>query len=348
MLTCLLTSPVSQWFHSFHPDANSTVKKYKPILRSAYTSLGVPYVEIQFAERSVPVPQASLGATSSLTQRKNGYVFKLETKDEAAFADLHSYLTKGRYGPPQGVGNASLMMGGGLAGVVLQIMPDGTPVAIEDGGGVGLVPTFPKPVLRDVRAYRVGSTLGIPELQQFALSRLCTFGTTAESPVQVLEYLYYGTPQVTSGKGDKDKKGKEKAGGCGLAEPDELIRQWCREWLTRREGHHGGRSNLEIIKDPTRWGAAFQVLREKGGLLIADTDAAEADLQYQKRHRERARREDRDRRSITGPRGLAAGRGQGMGRIDWVQEGQVEEEELEDRNGNRVRRGRENYQTIGM
>ena len=241
------------------------------------------------------------------------------------------------------------MIGGALAGAVLQILPDGTPVAIDDGGGMGMVTTFPKPILRDVRAYRVGSTLGIPELQQYALSRLYTSGTTAESPTLVLEYLYHGTPQVTSGKGDKKEggKGKEKASGCGLIEPDELIRQWCRAWLTRREGQHGGRSNLEIIKDPTRWGADFRLLREKGGLLIADTDAAEADLRWQEKHKEQIRRDERMRRGIAGPRRLEAGRGRDMGRIDWVQTGQVEEEEYENEDGEHVRRGREQYERIG-
>ena len=358
-LTCLwkckltpLNSPITQYFHSYNPDATSLSKKYKPILRSSYTSIGIPYIEIQFAERAVPVPQACLGGNSSLSQRKNGAVLKLETKDEAAFADLYMFLTKGRYEAASGVGNANLLLQ--APGAVVDVLPNG--LAILDQGAAmnfgRIVPAAAKPMLADVRAYRVGATLEIPELQHHALQRLWNWGTTTENPVHVLEYLYHGTPIAEAGKKDKDNDRKEKkgGGGGGLTEPDELLRHWCREWMKAKEDRQGGKSNLEIIKDPMRWGAVFRTLREKGGLLIADADAAEVEARHEERYGGAHGDVGGVREAIL-PRTTSRRReldtGRSMGRIGWMQVGDEVEERWENRRGDRTTRTRDNYMRIG-
>lgn len=341
---------MAQYLHMYNPEGGSPSKKYKPILRSSYTSIGVPYIEIQFSDRAIPVAQASLGANSSLTQHKNGATLKLETKDEAAFADLYNYLTKGRYVPSRDVGNTNLL----TRPPVVEVLPSGLPVLVDPGDMIiqAIIPSNATPILQDVRAYRVGTTLEIPELQRHALQRLWNWGVTAENPVHVLEYLYHGTPHVKDGKGDKKdgnkESEKEKKGG-GLAPPDELLRNWCREWLKTKERPRGGPNNLEIVRDPMRWGAEFRALRERGGLLIADVDSAEAEARAEEM--EASRTEMREPDDAAGPlarsRGRKVGGVRNIGRIGWVQAGQEERGEWESGTGGCVRRATDNYVRMG-
>ena len=299
------------------------------MLKSTYKSHKMPFHEIQFAGRLIPILSGVLGPYSSLKTRRDGHTFKLETKDEGAFADLYNFLLNGHYAPNTGAANANpMVMSGALAPQVLGVLPDGTAMVARaptfDMGA--LIPSFPTPILRDVRAYRVGSTLDIPELQQHALDRLMSWGVTSENPVQVLEYLYHG-PQSTK-KGDKGKEKEMKRDG--LVEPDEPIRSWCRVWLATKEQHQHGRANLEVIKDPSRWGADYRRLREKGGLLITDTDAAEADLRAEQIQRQSGKgKGKKKKREITAPivvnRAIPLGRGQNIGTIGWVQPEDEEE-----------------------
>ena len=176
------------------------------------------------------------------------------------------------------MGTGTLLRDPAAAAYRVEILPDGTAALVEEEpvDYDSLIPVSEKPILADVRAYRIGATLGIPELMRFAFRRLWEYEWTLENHLHILEYVYFGTPQ-TKRKEDKEDKGKAKDKVCGLADPDLKLRWWCRGWLKSKEKQNGGRTNLEVIKDPMHYGMQFLALRNKGGLLLADTDAAEAE-----------------------------------------------------------------------
>ena len=195
----------------------------------------------------------------------------MPSTDEKAFGDVYRFLTTGSYAHP--------------------VEGWGRPPRIGHGVGVEA------PVChRDIRAYRHGSSLGIPELQKYALDRLWTHSVTFEDPVAALDFLYHGLEEQregekkansksSAGEESKNKRAGNGKDGQGARDdkkkesprgPDEALRNWAREWLKIPHKEYG--CNLNLIKRHAGWGDAWRRLKAKGGPLIIDVDAVEEEL----------------------------------------------------------------------
>ena len=246
-----LLGPLTQYFHTFVDG------KFKPVIRSKYLDSHSAHVELHYKDRATPVPYTAFPSDSILSRRKLTTGIVLPFSDDDAFEDLHSYLTTGRYEQP---------------------IPDKEgPPRIEENFGVE-----ENLVLKDIRAYRIGAILRFRELQKYALERLWAHRVTYEDPVNALEYLYHGPEPKDKDKDKKSKKdGKDddKKKGDRKDRPvpaDAPLRKWARTWLKVRSREYG--ANLDLLKMHPTWSGRWNKLKEKGGELIVDVDAVQAEL----------------------------------------------------------------------
>ena len=278
--------PKTQYFHLF----DSAKAKYKPILRSAYVAQDFSHIVLQYKDYAVPVPTAGLPVGCSLATQKSGFTLKVPTWDDAAFADLHAWMTKGVYAPALPPTSQRLIFNPNPY--------DHDGIMFVTRTGIVNLTAGQAPILADVRMYRVAATLEIPELQRLALDRLQSVeGPTMENPVVWLEYLYFGPriledEETKTKREEKDKKKEKiKPKPPKLADPDLQLRGWVKAWLRKGAGSNEKKKcNLELLKDPMHWLADFRLLKTKGGALVADVDAVEWEVS-----RERAEKEERAR-----------------------------------------------------
>ena len=248
------------------------------MLRSSAKGLPVEFVELHYQDRAVPVAYHSAPRSLESKTSKSGEALVMPFVDDQAFNNFHRFLTNGTYAPSVG-------------------KRDGPP---RIGQGVGVAEPL---CLTDIRAYRLAASLGVPELQEYALKRLWSYGVTFEDPIAALDYLYHGPPQPQIGdsKGESDSGSKqcseggskEKASGgdkgpksdkaeakgakdCGPKSPDEALRAWARAWLRASNGEYG--RNIDVLRRHASWSHAWKTLKAKGGPLIIDVDAVEEDI----------------------------------------------------------------------
>ena len=247
-----------------------------PVLRSNAKGLPVEYVELHYQDRAIPVAYRSAPRSLEITPRKNGTALVIPFVDDQAFNDFYRFLASGAYAPPMGKGGGPPRLG-------------------QD---IGIAEPL---CLTDIRAYRLGASLGVPELQEYALERLWSHAVTFEDPVAALDHLYHGPaqPQTCDGRDGSESKqsskesSKDKASGSDKAQnsdkadgkgckdkeprpPDEALRAWARAWF--RVPNSDGRRNIDILRYHASWSCAWKALKAKGGPLIVDVDAVEDEI----------------------------------------------------------------------
>ena len=280
-LTTHNARPITQYYHTYQDG------RFKPVLRSA-ACLPVEHVEVHYKDKAVPVAYTPAPRGLTTSKRRNGAVLIVPLDDDQAFNDLMRFMTTGSYAP-------SISKGGGPPRIG-QAMGSQEPLC-----------------LTDIRAYRLGAQLELPELQEHALQRLWSHQMTYEDPVVALEYAYHGPPQQPKTGDSKKAQGNDSKGSAqsdvkeqpprifpgGETQqtsktdskderprpPDEALRAWVRAWL--KQPIDGHRCNLELLRSHAGWNEAWRKLRARGGPLIADVDAVEDELLTARPNRDR-------------------------------------------------------------
>ena len=189
-------------------------------------------------------------------------MFKVSGDDEETFKRLLSFIETGDYKP-----SSSERQSGASS-----ISRPGPPAIGEyDANSKAFL-------LVDIKVYRLGMDLDIPELKTLALRNLSHQSLTSEDPCAVLDHIYHSGP-VKEVKGDAKKS--------TMKPPDKALRDWVKAWL---KVHCGSRffDNLGILQKHPLWAEKYSKLRERGSELITDIDGVERELMPQRANRYQA------------------------------------------------------------
>ena len=166
-------------------------RNYKPVLRNSHVKSGVQYVELHYKERAIPALVFILKPDNPLAKLKSSSTISVPIDDDRAVIDLDIFLTVGKH----------------ASAIDLE---QGPPRLGEHTAGGRAV------VLRDIQAHRLGAVLTIPEIQDYAISRLWNHRALHEDPITALNYLYHGSPppkddaKVDDKEGTNEKKKDDK------------------------------------------------------------------------------------------------------------------------------------------
>ena len=144
-------------------------------------------------------------------------------------------------------------------------------------------------LLPDIKAYRLATTIDIPELKKNALERLYAQTFTTDDACAALEEVYHGGSI-------KSAEEAKKAGDAGAGCPDNELRKWVRDWL-KVAGRGNYESNLQLLQKHPVWKDKYLKLRERGSELITDIDTIEAELakEKEKKKKEKAEQAEKER-----------------------------------------------------